>query len=325
METILPGAPWLIAHRSMLGINKPYKVTLNEHDYVLWQNQQGEVFALDNICPHLQAPLSNGWICQDTNAKTYGRSTTIACPFHALKFDGQGRLHNAGKVGSQPLLSPLEIVIKDDCIWSYGGHTPKIPIPDLIPKVSAGMSFLGIAGEKSICGTFLDSISINYDYNHQNGTHRELFGIKANRIPVFEHDGYWAKVVQELDRDDSTWNDILRNPVILTAPKTYTGTLEYAFPALTTFCVDFPIGEVLQVHVLYPETATQTKTFVLVYSKPKHPIFKPLLGRFVLSAVATVVEQDARTIETSYPRQSAKIRLPNEEIMFHAQKLYRQW
>lgn len=317
MKTILPGAPWLIAHRSMLGINKPYKVTLNEHDYVLWQNQQGEVFALDNICPHLQAPLSDGWICQHTDA--------IACPFHALEFDGQGRLHNCGKVTSQPLLAPLEIVIKDDCIWTYGGHTPKIPIPDLIPKVSTNMSFLGIAGEKSIHGTFLDSISINYDYNHQNGTHRELFGIKANRIPVFEHDGYWAKVIQELDRDDSTWNDILHNPVILTAPKTYTGTLEYAFPALTTFRADFPIGEVLQVHVLYPETATQTKTFVLVYSKPKHPILKPLLRRFVLSAVATVVEQDTRAIETSYPRQPAKIRLPNEEIMFLAQKLYREW
>ncbi|MCF4966576.1 Rieske (2Fe-2S) protein [Nostoc sp. CMAA1605] len=317
MEAILPGAPWLIAHRSMLGINKPYKITLNGKDYVLWQNQQGEVFALDNICPHMQAPLSDGWICQNGNA--------IACPFHALEFDGQGRLHNADKVGSQPLLNTLELVIQDDCIWTYGGYTPKIPVPDLISQVSAGMSFLGVAGEKSINGTFLDSISINYDYNHQSGTHRDLFGIKANRIPLFEYDGYWAKVVQELDREDTTWNDILRNPVILTAPKTYTGVLEYAFPSLTTFRTDFSLGEILQIHALYPETATKTKTFVLVYSQPKHPILQPLMGRFVLSAVETVIEQDTHAIETSYPRQPAKIRLPNEEIMFLAQKLYRDW
>lgn len=45
----------------------------------------------------------------------------------------------------------------------------------------------------------------------------------------------------------------------------------------------------------------------------------------MLSAVGTVVEQDTRAIETSYPRQKAKIRLPNEEIMFHAEKLYREW
>ncbi|HEY9294838.1 MAG TPA: Rieske (2Fe-2S) protein, partial [Phormidium sp.] len=79
METILPGAPWLIAHRSLLGINKPQKISLNGQDYVLWQNQQGQVFALNNICPHLQAPLSDGWICKERN--------TITCPFHALEFD----------------------------------------------------------------------------------------------------------------------------------------------------------------------------------------------------------------------------------------------
>jgi nitrite reductase/ring-hydroxylating ferredoxin subunit len=317
MTVILPGAPWLIAHRSMLGINKPYKVSLNGQDYVLWQNQQGEIFALDNVCPHMQAPLSDGWICKERG--------TIACPFHAVEFDGQGRLHQSGKVGNQPLLTPLELIIKDDCIWTYGGYVPKIPVPDLISKVSEGMNFVGVAGEKSIRGTFLDNLLINYDYNHQSGTHRDLFGIKANRVPVFEHEGYWAKVVQELECEDHTWNDILRNPVVLTAPKTYTGILEYAFPPLITFRTSFFLGEILQVHVLYPETETQTKTFVLVFSKPKHPILLPLLGRSMLSAVATVVEQDTRAIESLYPRQTPKIRLPNEEIMFHAQKLYHDW
>lgn len=61
----------------------------------------------------MQAPLSDGWICQERN--------TITCPFHALEFDGQGRLHQAGNVGTQPLLTPLEFVIQDDCIWTYGG------------------------------------------------------------------------------------------------------------------------------------------------------------------------------------------------------------
>ena len=63
--TILPGAPWAIAHKSMLEVNKPYKLTLNSQDYVIWKDDKGEVFALDNICPHMQAPLSNGWICRE--------------------------------------------------------------------------------------------------------------------------------------------------------------------------------------------------------------------------------------------------------------------
>jgi len=317
MSPILPGAPWLIAHRSMLGINRPYKLSLNGQDYVLWQNSQGEVFALSNVCPHLQAPLSEGWVCQERN--------TITCPFHALEFDGQGRLHQAGKVGAQLLIAPLKLVIQGDCIWTYGGMDAKTPVPDLIERVSQGMTFVGVAGEKSIRGPFLHNLLINYDYNHQNGTHRELFGIKANRIPVFEKEVYWAKVVQEIDRNDPTFADICRNPVILSAPKTYTSTLEYAFPSLTTFKTRFALGEILQVHVLYPETETHTKAFVLVFAQLNYPVLKPLLKRSILSAVATVVEQDTRSIETSYPRQPAKIRLPNEEIMVHAEKLYREW
>lgn len=104
----------------------------------------------------------------------------------------------------------------------------KIAVPNSIERVSEGMTFLGIAGEKSIQGTFLHNLLISYDYNHQNSTHRELFGIKANRIPVFQQEGYWAKVVQEFDRTDATLADIRRNPAILLTPKTYTRTLEYA-------------------------------------------------------------------------------------------------
>lgn len=34
MSPILPGAPWLIAHKSMLGVTRPNKITLNGQDYV---------------------------------------------------------------------------------------------------------------------------------------------------------------------------------------------------------------------------------------------------------------------------------------------------
>ncbi|KST65767.1 Rieske (2Fe-2S) protein [Mastigocoleus testarum] len=101
MKPVLPGAPWLIAHKSMLGINKPNKITLNGKDYVIWQNAKGEVFALDNICPHMQAPLSNGWVCKERN--------TIACPFHALEFDTKGRLYQDEKFNIQSLAEPLEL------------------------------------------------------------------------------------------------------------------------------------------------------------------------------------------------------------------------
>ena len=317
MKPILPGAPWLIAHKSMLGVNKPHKITLNGHDYVLWQNQNGEVFALDNVCPHMQAPLSDGWICKERN--------TITCPFHALEFDRQGRLYQEGKHDVQPIVKPLELIVSDDCIWTYVGMTPRLPIPELHQRITDEYEFMGVTGEKSIRGTFLANLMINYDYNHQNGTHREIFRIESNKISVFEENGYYTKVVQELYRAKYTLREILQNSALLTIPKVYTGSLEYAFPSTTVFETQTAIGKIAQVHILYPQTEETTKTFVLAFAKWNNSLLKPILKKSFLKAAATVIEQDTRAIESLYAREKANIRLPNEEIMFYAEKLYREW
>jgi nitrite reductase/ring-hydroxylating ferredoxin subunit len=40
-------------------------------------NVDGTIYALDNICPHQGAPLSEGWI----------EELTVTCPWHAWCFD----------------------------------------------------------------------------------------------------------------------------------------------------------------------------------------------------------------------------------------------
>jgi hypothetical protein len=45
----------------------------------------------------------------------------------------------------------------------------------------------------------------------------------------------------------------------------------------------------------------------------------------MLKAIDVVVEQDSSAIETRYPEQPAKIRLPNEEVMTYAERLYQAW
>ncbi len=315
-DPVLPGAPWLIAHRSMLGVNQPYKVTLNHQDYVLWQTEDGEVNALENICPHMQAALSDGWVCAERN--------TITCPFHALEFDGRGYLHRAGQPQSQPIAQTLPLIVIGDLIWSYGGFDPNIPIPDLVGRITQGFEFVGIAGETSIRGSFLSNLLINYDYNHQNGTHREMFRIKSVEVNDYVETGYKTAVTQSMIRDENTWGELLSNPVLALMPKTFSSRLEYAFPCLTSFTAKIPAGEVIQLHVLYPE-GDRTKTFVMVFAKLANPILKRFLKRSLLKAVDTVIQQDTSTIEALYPRQKPKVRLPNEEIMAYAEQLYREW
>ncbi|BAZ50826.1 hypothetical protein NIES4103_34430 [Nostoc sp. NIES-4103] len=317
MKPILPGAPWLIAHRSMLGVNKPHKITLNGQDYVIWQNQKGELFAIDNICPHMQAPLSDGWICKDRD--------TIACPFHALEFDGQGRLYRENKKDTQPIIKQLELIVSNDCIWTYAGFEPRLPIPELHQRIVDEYEFIGVTGEKSIQGDFLSNIMVNYDYNHQNGTHKELFRITSCNVTSFEHQGYYATVKQEVKRAKNTLGEIIKNPAMGIIPKTLNNMLEYAFPSTTVVFAESPIGSIAQTHILYPETENRTKTFILFYAKAINPLMKLLFKKSFLSAAATIIEQDSTMIESLYPREKPKIRLPNEEIMFYAEKLYRDW
>lgn len=317
MEPILPGAPWLIAHKSALGVNKPNKITLNGQDYVIWQSEKGEVFALDNVCPHMQAPLSDGWICKEKN--------TIACPFHALEFDGKGRLSRDGKQDTQPIIKTLDLIVQNDCIWTYGGFEPRLPIPELHQRIVDEYEFVGVSGEKSIRGDFLSNLMVNYDYNHQNGTHREMFKITSCKVHSFEENGYYSKVKQELIRSDNTLGEILNNLALTVMPKVMNNTLEYAFPSTTVFFGQTPLVELAQTHILYPETENRTKTFILMYCKFKNTFAKLLLKNSILKTAATVIEQDTTAVEGLYPREKPKIRLPNEEIMFYAEKLYRNW
>lgn len=41
-SAILPGAPWLVAHKSMLGVERPYKITLNGRDAEQLYSQWGD-------------------------------------------------------------------------------------------------------------------------------------------------------------------------------------------------------------------------------------------------------------------------------------------
>ena len=322
MNSILNGAPWLIAHRSMLGINRPLKITLNGSDYVLWQNSNGEISALDNVCPHMQAPLSNGWICKSNNS--------IVCGYHALEFDGEGRLLKDGEGKGEPLAKKLELIVKDDLIWTYGNFPPRLPIPDLISQRIEGMKYLGVSGNSSIQAQFIDCIRINYDFNHQNGVHRDNFRIVANPVKAFETDGYYARVAQTFLRAKNTLAEISQNPALLILPQKISNELEYSFPSTTLFKAQIPLGEVFQFFILYPETEKRTRTFVLSYANWKSPLLKvPGIGnvikRSLVEAAAKIVEQDSSNVESLYPRQKPKIRLPKEEIMTYVEELYHNW
>ena len=54
----------------------------------------------------------------------------------------------------------------------------------------------------------------------------------------------------------------------------------------------------------------------------KVPWIENAIERSLVESTARIVEQDSSNVESLYPRQKPKIRLPKEEIMSYVEKLY---
>jgi phenylpropionate dioxygenase-like ring-hydroxylating dioxygenase large terminal subunit len=306
MPSMLPGAPWLLAHRSMLQPGKPLKISLQGNDYALWLDDRGEIQALPNACPHMGAMLSAGW-CEKGK---------IVCPFHALQFDGAGCtvLPGSGKQ-TLPQLQPLPLIIQGDFIWSYGDCKPVLPMPTILDEIAASCEFIGIAGEYSVQTELLPMLLNMHDYNHQNGTHRPLFEITEVLFDRFVDEGHHSHAYYRMPRTQPGIKDILANPALMAMPKVLEAHLENFFPMMVIFHGTTVFGKIKQCHIFVPESETHTRTYVLVYGQTSSAVgslMLKLLRSSALKMVDVVVQQDADILAKIYSDAPQKIKLNNE-------------
>lgn len=307
MRSMLPGAPWLLAHKSMLEINQPRKISLYGVDYVLWKDRAGAVHALPNACPHMGAMLSEGW-CEASSDGT----STVVCPFHALPFDAAGCtvLPGSGK-RTLPQLKPLELMIQGDFIWSYGGYEPKISIPTVLDEIAKQYYFIGHTGDRSVETDLLTMLLNMHDYNHQNGTHRDLFRITDVEFYQFIDNGHHSHAFYDLPTAPYSLPEKLRKPDLFLLPTTIKAHLENHFPSLVIFHGEMPLGKAAQCHFFVPEAENRTRTYILLFGQAKHPLFK-LLGGAYLKFGKVVIDQDADILNKLYPDTPQRIKLNNE-------------
>lgn len=303
----LQGAPWLLAHRSMLKPNEPMKISLLGIDYVLWQDERGSISALPNACPHMGAMLSAGWCVKKPDG-----SSAIACPFHALEFDGNGCTVLPGSnKQTKSLMQPLELVVQGDFVWSYGGCERKIPIPEIMNGIAAEYEFIGVTGDRSIATDILSLLLNMHDYNHQNGTHRELFEIEEVEVKNFVDEGLHSHAYLSQPRKQPTWRDILKNPAQMAMPKVLEAHLENFFPFMGLMHGENKLLSLKECHFYLPESTGRSRVFVLMYMKA-HLAIAHLLKGNLLKLIDTVVEQDAKILTKIYPNSPQRIKLNNE-------------
>lgn len=318
--SMLTGAPWLLAHKSMLSVNQPLKASLYGHDYVLWKDQNDDVKALPNVCPHMGAMLSEGWCEAEANG-----SSAVVCPFHALAFDREGCTVLPGsQKKTLPQLDPLELIIQDDFIWSYGEAKPVMPIPNVLNEIANTYEFIGVAGETSIATPLLPMLLNMHDYNHQNGTHREMFRITEVQFDKFIDEGHHSEAFLKMPKASPTRQEIVQNPTVLMIPKIIEAHLDNYFPSIVIFRGQTAAGPVAQCHLFIPESPELTRTYVLLFAQIKSPVFRLMKGSF-LNLVATVIEQDADILTKLYQDQPQKIKLNNEVGMDWVRRNYESW
>jgi phenylpropionate dioxygenase-like ring-hydroxylating dioxygenase large terminal subunit len=253
------------------------------------------------------AMLSEGW-CE---AQSDGTSTVV-CPFHALAFDADGCTILPGtNKKTLPQLQPLELIIKDDFIWSYGGYEPKIPIPDILEKIAQKYEFIGYTADTSVETDLRSMLLIMHDYNHQNGTHRDLFEITEVRFDRFIDNGYHSEAFFNAPTAPKTFWEKLKQPSQFLLPDVIQAHLENYFPSLVIFHGSTPFGKLAQCHLFVPEYLTKTRTYILLFGEAKNPLGKLLKNQF-LSLSKVVVEQDTNILNKIYANVPQKIKLNNE-------------
>lgn len=318
--SLLEGSPWLLAHKSMLPANQPRKISLYGKDYVLWKDAAGEVKALPNACPHMGAMLSEGW-CE----KRPDGTSVIVCPFHALGFDGHGcTILPDSQKKTLPQIEPLKLIVRGDFIWSYGEHSPEIPLPEILDDIACQYQFVGHTADISVATDLLSMLLNMHDYNHQNGTHRPLFKVEKVQFKQFDDRGHHSHAFYNLPRTPATLDDIWQNPGVLLVPKVVNVHLENYFPFCVIFHADMAVAKIAQVHLFIPESEKYTRTFVLLYAIPKNPIFNFLKHKF-LDFAKVITEQDAEILGKIYPANPQKMKLNNEVGMDWVRRNYKSW
>ena len=181
----------------------------------------------------------------------------------------------------------------------------------MLNQIANQYSFIGHAADRSVKTDLLTMLLNMHDYNHQNGTHRDLFRITEVEFHQFIDQGHQSHAFYNMPTAPYRLSEKLRKPDLFLLPTTIKAHLENHFPSLVIFHGEMPLGKAAQCHIFVPESEYCTRTYILLFGQASHPIFK-VFGKTYLKFGEVVVDQDAEILSKIYPNTPQKIKLNNE-------------
>ncbi|MBB5708697.1 aromatic ring-hydroxylating dioxygenase subunit alpha [Sphingopyxis panaciterrulae] len=241
---------------------------LLDQPIVLFRDEQGELGALYDRCPHRFAPLSKGQVANGG----------LTCGYHGLAFDRNGTCaHNPhGPILRNLSVRQYPVVEAHRAIWIWMGD-PALAEPGSIRDLSFLVSAPETAFSKGYLhgqGHYLLYVDNILDLTHVDYLHATTLGSGAftrTRAQVSETDGHIRVRRDCLNEIPSPLMRSIRG--ITEADRVdYWNTVEWSAPAVMTLSgANVPAGEArdgphnnmntMNVHIMTPETSRTTHYF----------------------------------------------------------------
>ncbi|MDT0510262.1 aromatic ring-hydroxylating dioxygenase subunit alpha [Novosphingobium sp. MMS21-SN21R] len=161
---------WVAALADEVG-QEPLARWLLDTPVVLYRGATGEVIALEDRCPHRQAPLSAGKVEGDV----------IECPYHGFRFGPGGRCVHVPSMASPPPIRVESYPVREigPIVWIYLGDQQRIDQVPPPPQMdwTTDPAFVMRKGVMPIAANYLLLKENVLDLTHLGYVHAASFGI----------------------------------------------------------------------------------------------------------------------------------------------------
>lgn len=254
---------------------------------VFWRGADGSAVCLPDMCPHRGAALSLGRV----------RDDALACPFHGLEFDIQGRCVKIPVEADQSQrenfnLQPLPVREEFGFIWLWrgdpGAELPPVPYhPDLLDR-HYGESTSRWPAHYTRC---IENVC---DYSHLPFVHRTTIGLfKKNYVTELEIEdvpgGFRAHLLKDGKR---------------------TQYLEFLYPNLWMLRVS---GGNIMSAVFVPIDAETTAVYGRTWYGVSLPGLGPLMDAYTRFSQFMVFREDWPILASQFPGDVAQVE--NEKLL----------
>lgn len=339
------GSPWCLGRYESFEINKPQLITLLNHDYVIWKDKEGNLNALDNICPHAGANLAKGGRILEFKGKS-----CLACPYHGNKvqFLGDGKVIVDGNISSQDIQQVLPLQVVNGLVWIYGLDwqesegklvsepiEPLLPIPDysniaFLPKYNSQLHLSELnhiySFSESVNSNILQFIWNAHDGEHFASTHRDSMltkEIKIDNLTQNKNKLSWQLLLSKREDKDAKRNKMspFVNDVMVQCFNTF-------LPSLVVLTNEIAKGQLfVAVAYGYPESPTKTKFCLDGYFNFEytwwHKLLKfPQMGNNFRDKL---IFEDVSILNNVYPTFNKKIALKNDTPAELAMNYLKNW